>query len=293
MMHSIRSDVEPVDPSVVPIVVSILDRSLHFEVAIASLLVYDTIIAMDKEVRYFWNSPGSFVSLVYFSNRYIGVFSALVNIPFFTLHVNENFTDLISILLIDYILLMRVLALYEKKRTVVVCLRILFVLEGASMAGILLYTNIYEGVSVGGLAIDATACGVNRTIPQLWSPLFWSAPLVYGSILMILAIYKASKFWRLSAGFSNFSVVKILIEDQAVYFFVVLLCSVANIVADSPHVVLLNYAVIIVLNILSSTSLLCILGSRLLVHLKEAGERGFNEGTSYRTAVAMSDIAFS
>ncbi|KAI5119378.1 hypothetical protein M0805_001054 [Coniferiporia weirii] len=282
MMHSIRSDVEPVDPSVVPIVVSILDRSLHFEVAIASLLVYDTIIAMDKEVRYFWNSPGSFVSLVYFSNRYIGVFSALVNIPY-----------LISILLIDYILLMRVLALYEKKRTVVVCLRILFVLEGASMAGILLYTNIYEGVSVGGLAIDATACGVNRTIPQLWSPLFWSAPLVYGSILMILAIYKASKFWRLSAGFSNFSVVKILIEDQAVYFFVVLLCSVANIVADSPHVVLLNYAVIIVLNILSSTSLLCILGSRLLVHLKEAGERGFNEGTSYRTAVAMSDIAFS
>lgn len=29
-------------------------------------------------------------------------------------------------------------------------------------------------------------------------------------------------------------------------------------------------------------SLLCILGSHLLIHLKEAAEEGFNEGTSYR-----------
>lgn len=31
-----------------------------------------------------------------------------------------------------------------------------------------------------------------------------------------------------------------------------------------------------------NTSLLCVLGSRMFFHMKEAGERGVNEGTSYR-----------
>ncbi|KAH8106463.1 hypothetical protein DFH11DRAFT_1468308, partial [Phellopilus nigrolimitatus] len=43
---------------------------------------------------------------------------------------------------------------------------------------------------------------------------------------------------------------------------------------------------------LGSPSLLCVLGSHLLVHLKEAAERGANGGTSYRMKT-MSSIGFS
>jgi hypothetical protein len=42
--------------------------------------------------------------------------------------------------------------------------------------------------------------------------------MVYGVILMILAIYKATDFWRLSSGFKGFTLVKVLIVDQAIYF---------------------------------------------------------------------------
>ncbi|EJD00607.1 uncharacterized protein FOMMEDRAFT_159364 [Fomitiporia mediterranea MF3/22] len=37
------------------------------------------------------------------------------------------------------------------------------------------------------------------------------------------------------------------------------------------------------INAASSPTLLCVLGSHLLINLKEAGERGVNEGTDYRS----------
>lgn len=42
--------------------------------------------------------------------------------------------------------------------------------------------------------------------------------MVYGIILMALALFKAAEFWRMSAGFKGFNLVKVLIEDQAIYF---------------------------------------------------------------------------
>lgn len=42
--------------------------------------------------------------------------------------------------------------------------------------------------------------------------------MVYGIILMALALYKAAEFWRLSSGLKGFYLVKVLIIDQAIYF---------------------------------------------------------------------------
>ena len=35
---------------------------------------------------------------------------------------------------------------------------------------------------------------------------------------MVLALYKATEYWRISAGFKGFTLVKILLRDQALYF---------------------------------------------------------------------------
>lgn len=35
---------------------------------------------------------------------------------------------------------------------------------------------------------------------------------------MVLAIYKATEYWKVSAGFKGFILVRILIRDQVVYF---------------------------------------------------------------------------
>ena len=48
----------------------------------------------------------------------------------------------------------------------------------------------------------------------------------------------------------------------------------------------------VILGIIGSPSLLVVLGARLLVHLKEAGEKGANAGTSYRVDT-LSEMNFS
>ncbi|KAH8104861.1 hypothetical protein DFH11DRAFT_1760243 [Phellopilus nigrolimitatus] len=294
-MHSIRSDVEPVDSSLVPLFISEIDISRYTQVSILALLVYNTVITMDKEVKYFWaytylprgmkSSPRSFVSLIYFAvndiNRYIGIFGALSNI------VGLSFFWIPSL---ANILLMRVLALYQQDKRLAACLRALFGLEAAFMLGLLIHNNIYEEIVVGELAKGVTICSENRDPPKVWGALSWAAPMLYGTILMVLALYKAAKNWRETAGFSQFTLVKVLIQDQAIYFIMVIFVSVMEIMANQLFIT--NVLLSDLLGILGSPSLLCVLGSHLLVHLKEAGERSANGGTSDRMKT-MSSIAFS
>ncbi|KAH8106561.1 hypothetical protein DFH11DRAFT_1463405, partial [Phellopilus nigrolimitatus] len=276
------SDVEPVDPSLVPLLISDTSISLYTEVAILTLLVYNTVTTMDKEIKYFWNSPRSFVSLIYFANRYIGILGAMSSIVLSQFCTEQQLAhcreDLMTVLLIDYILLIRVLALYHQDKRLAACLRTLFGLEAAFLLGILIYSIIYEEskhiFAVGELAEGITLCGENRTTPKVWGALSWATPVLYGIILMVLALYKAAEHWREMGGFNQFTLVKVLIQDQAIYFIMVIFCSVMEIVSDQLNI--RNVLLADLLAILGSPSLLCIVGSHLLVHLKEAGERGAN-----------------
>ncbi|KAH8109814.1 hypothetical protein DFH11DRAFT_1809663, partial [Phellopilus nigrolimitatus] len=268
------SDVEPVDPSLVPLFVSELDISQYTGVAFLTLLVYNTIITMDKEIKYFWVSPRSFVSLIYFANRYIGILGTLSKIVCKSKCSWDALKDWMTILLIDYILLMRVLALYQQDKRLAACLRTLFGLEAAFGLGILIYSTIYEEIVVGELAKGVLFCGENRIPTKVWGTLSWAAPMLYALILMCLALYKAAEHWRETAGFSQFTLVKVLIQDQAIYFIMVIFVSIMEIVSDQLYIP--NALLSAILNCMGSPSLLCVLGSHLLVHLKEAGERGAN-----------------
>lgn len=42
--------------------------------------------------------------------------------------------------------------------------------------------------------------------------------MVYGVILMALALYRAAEYWRMSIGLKGFTLVKALIMDQVMYF---------------------------------------------------------------------------
>ena len=72
----------------------------------------------------------------------------------------------------------------------------------------------------------------------------------------------------------------------------VLVCSVINIIEFSVFVekVFLSDAMATI----GTSSFLSILGSRLLVNLREAGELGLNKGTNYRLDhLATGDISFA
>ena len=68
-------------------------------------------------------------------------------------------------------------------------------------------------------------------------------------------------------------------------------CCVVNIVAAVAEISTLAFYI---LYVAGSPTLLCILGRHLLINLKEAGEKGFNEGTNYwPTHVSTMDFARS
>ncbi|KAH8111738.1 hypothetical protein DFH11DRAFT_1611591 [Phellopilus nigrolimitatus] len=213
------------------------------------------------------------------------------------------------LLLIDYILLMRVLALYHQGKStpdttntmgtyhsidkkLAACLRagdpgvaaLHFTL------GIFIYGKLREEIVVGRLADAVTICGVDGNLPNMWGAISWTVPMVWAITLMVLALCKAAEFWRISAGFKDFSLVKVLMQDQAVHFILVIFCSIINIISDQLQIS--NDFLAGIIGISGSPSFLCVVGSRLLVHLKEAGERGLNGGTSYRMGTITS-IEFS
>ncbi|KAL5513704.1 hypothetical protein ACEPAH_4103 [Sanghuangporus vaninii] len=296
-MLSVRSvETRLLDSAVVPVVFSELRFAEYFQFAIVTVLVYDTITCLDKEIKHFWKHPRSLVSIIYFANRYIGLFSAIAYVwlsisDFIELTTGTYWTkDWITINLIDYIFVMRVLALYSKDKLLTILLRSLFAIEAAAMFGILAYVQIFNGTALGVFGTNFAVCQSVRSVKPIFFIFAWGIPLFFECFLMILALYKGASFWSMSQGFSGFNLVKVLLVDQAIYFMIAIFCNVAMIISDTttdPHVVSK-----VILGILGSPSLLVVLGARLLVHLKEAGEKGVNEGTSYRVET-LGEIEFA
>ncbi|THH04364.1 hypothetical protein EW145_g5573 [Phellinidium pouzarii] len=194
-----------------------------------------------------------------------------------------------TLLLVDYILYIRTIAFYSQNKKLVVILGIAFAFEAILMLVSSIYSLIYEKIDYFGLAEGLTMCGLQRDVPKIWPNLFWTAPLAFESVLMILALYKAAEFWKTKKGFSEFDLVKVLIQEQVIYFLLVIACSATKITALTISTNLLSATVLF--EVLGSANLLCVLGSWLLVHLKEAVERDTNGGQSYRLD-AVSDIIF-
>ncbi|KAH8115980.1 hypothetical protein DFH11DRAFT_1251735 [Phellopilus nigrolimitatus] len=61
-----------------------IKQASYCRIAASSLLVYDTIITLGKEVKYFWcsyqSSSRKRFSWIFFLNRYVGLFGAIVDI---------------------------------------------------------------------------------------------------------------------------------------------------------------------------------------------------------------------
>ncbi|KAL5524819.1 hypothetical protein ACEPAF_9965 [Sanghuangporus sanghuang] len=226
---SARTDVEYIDPSLVPLWVLEDNIAQFFQVAIVTVLVYDAVITLDKEVKYFWKFPWNMVTFVYFMIRYAGILGAVAALFCNFSGWTKNAANWITIISVDYILMIRVLALYSQDKRLTIVLNALLTLEAIAKFALFIYLNVLERIAIFGLAKDVTFCGTNASFSLPAAIIDWVIPLVYGLILLVLALYKAAEYWRLSAGFKGFTLVKVLIQDQVMYFALVIACCVFNI----------------------------------------------------------------
>ncbi|KAI5116272.1 hypothetical protein M0805_002618 [Coniferiporia weirii] len=264
----------------------------------STLLAYDILITMDKEVKYFWKTPFTPISFLYFLNRYTGLLEALVDVRCGFVSWFFQISSWISILAVDVILLIRVLALYERSQKLTMCLSSLLVVEAAVMLWCLVRIQLDIGIDISirtsfaGIG-NATECGISVDMPRLMFVLYWIPPTVFELVLLVLSVRKGAEFWRETAGLNGFKLIRVLIRDQVVYFALILACGVANVI-----LIYVDEGVMTAGTIFTNATAPCILGSRILVNLREAAGRnvyasGRSRSGSESGAIDLGDMRFA
>ncbi|KZT00706.1 uncharacterized protein LAESUDRAFT_764378 [Laetiporus sulphureus 93-53] len=267
---------EVLSPDEVPDQVQGNQTGIYVSVVLATLVSYDAICTFDKEVRYFWNG----CTLGMTKTVFFLVCASTSNSPEKSSHHallignvsqwGKDFSYWVTIIAIDYILMIRVLALYH---------------NGLSP---LMFLRNFPKFGLLGLTPSITSCSYFAPGNEDTYILDWTIPLAYEALLLALALYKATKFWK-SNGLHGSRLVWVLIKDQAVYFALAISCSVLYIVDD---IVLMSPTLTSVIQAMGSPTLLCILGSRMFFNLKEAAGHGINVGTNWSSYSHGTDDVF-
>ncbi|KAL5498821.1 hypothetical protein ACEPAH_2176 [Sanghuangporus vaninii] len=278
-----------------------------FGAAFATILFYDIVIKVDQEVKYFWRYPLRPVSFLYFSTRFCGIVGAssailysmnnemapLCKIRILCIAVHSNMADYkvnsatgqSKCASASYTLLLRVLALYRQDRRIALYLRVLFSLQAIGRLALVVYEVKDADPIASRLNGDHVICLLQRVQDPGWNTATWIVLLLYGVILMALACYKALKYW---ASFrQSTTLLRVLIEDQVIYFSMTIICAVMNLIAGylGPTAYLDNI-------VLGLPSLLSVVAAYMLIHLKEVGAKGTGEDAGYGTH-SLSAIEFA
>ncbi|PAV16748.1 hypothetical protein PNOK_0836800 [Pyrrhoderma noxium] len=204
----------------------------------------------------------------------------------------------ITIVIVDYIFAIRVLAFWTQFRKLEVFLKCLIAAEGLLRIVIIIKEEVernsktFASDIIPGMTICVEAASQFR---QSWivTLVDWVFVFCVGLTLTALVIYKAAEFWRLSAGFRGFHLVRVIVRDQGVYYFLVVCCGILSIINHTlPLTKPLAQATLGGMGN-ASIILLSLLGSRLVFNLKEAAEIGVNEGTNYRHNATTSEMNFT
>ncbi|KAL5528839.1 hypothetical protein ACEPAG_4813 [Sanghuangporus baumii] len=287
-----------ISPSMVSTFVKDFTISQYFQGATMTCLVYDTLITLDREllgetllVR-LKTSPKKHVSIVYFMNRYSGIFGEIARIVCKFAMWTRVTSDLLTIILIDYILMIRVIALYSRAKFLTLVLQILLVVEAILMLGMMVHISLAEGLTVKTLAKGLAVCGETNNVVG-FGIAWWSIPMVYSAILFLLALYKAIVYWKGNRGFEGSTLIRVLIQDQIIYFLLAITCNFLNVLEFKLRVS--NGLLSALLDTLGSPAFLCIFGSRMLLNLKEAAEKDnySTDQNEFTRETEMSEIRFS
>ncbi|OCB86504.1 hypothetical protein A7U60_g6399 [Sanghuangporus baumii] len=272
-MLALRFDTQEMDPRRES--TSAFQTSL-FCVAFTTVLFYDIVIKVDQEVKYFWRYPLRPVSFLYFSTRFCGILGASSGILY---SMNNEITPLCKIRMLctavhsnmdDYKVN---LATGRPKCANAPCLPL-------STATGRLALVVYEVKDANPIASrlngDYVICLLQRVQDPGWNTATWIVLLLYGVILMALALYKTLKYWESVR--QSTALLRVLIEDQMIYFSMTIICAVMNLIAGY-----LGHSAYLDNIVLGLPSLLSAIGAHMLIHLKEVGAKGTGEDASYRT----------
>ncbi|EJD04991.1 uncharacterized protein FOMMEDRAFT_27258 [Fomitiporia mediterranea MF3/22] len=170
---------------------------------------------MDNEIYFFWDNTFSVTNLVFvLSLHFMSIHSCIFS------QWGINLLDWIILICMDY----------RKSRTTTRLLFAMLVIDGTVTLGVVIDGLIVEKVSAFALPGNISQCGIQATAPVVQKYLYWGIVLIYQTIAVGLASYKAM-YLRKTLGFRGIQLVNTIITDQNIYITFVLACSITNIFA--------------------------------------------------------------
>lgn len=169
--------------------------------------------------------------------------------------------------------MLRVLALWHNSKMLSTILHILIICEAVSKTALSFAANIVDEPQSFVLARGVALCGtLDYQLKHALSLQLvdWVINASVGFVLLVLALYKAIDHWKLS-GIKKSSLINIMIEDQITYYILVLFCSAMNFANERVRSTELSVRNSI-FSLIGNPGLLCLLGSRMFLNLKEVAE---------------------
>ncbi|KAI0260278.1 hypothetical protein BC834DRAFT_1044681 [Gloeopeniophorella convolvens] len=247
-----------------------LNLNYLFNIVPLVVLYYDYALTFAREVELFWPHRARLngISIVFFLNRYVSIVG---HIPIAVSTVTQNaaevcerihkyneYFEVILQLLVAALCAMRVYALYNKNR---------YILLGF---GVIMCTTLIVGcTAIATEAGDAVTrvsytsirgCNSNLALSDeggQFLAIAWSGVLVFDIIIFGLTLYKAFK-----VGY-NVPLIRVLVRDGSLYFFVLFFVNLANILTLLLAPTLLKDSATAFTNVFSTT-----LVSRLMLNLR-------------------------
>ncbi|KDQ58851.1 hypothetical protein JAAARDRAFT_192431 [Jaapia argillacea MUCL 33604] len=276
------------------------------------LTIYDHSILFDHEVELIWKRPGIIAKIFFFLTRYCGdAIVVAILIPFLTEATSDSvsvssypssicssfgvlpplcsytsslskrwlnpqvsghfrfllqiWVTIIPAWVVQVIMQFRVYALYNRAKWVLVLTFTCFIIE---LATVIVFLASYQNVQVTLIQLGAWSnCVVTEMPADAVGP--WLSAMAFEGILFFLALYKTVvHLLRLHYPWTRNSVTQVLLRDHIFYFFVVFSIYCLTVLAWYTFP-------IIWIEIFSNLNVaaICILGSRLLLNIREASYR--------------------
>ncbi|KAF7299852.1 hypothetical protein HMN09_00992200 [Mycena chlorophos] len=205
-----------------------------------TLLFYDYFITLEAEVTRFWQRgrKTTLASTLFFTNRYIALLGNFpVIVMYFCCHQLETFHEFylcFTQFLTAAILCLRTWAIYGRTRKMgIFLLALVFTTLALALFGTL--HSLHAPDKVGSQSIYIGCVSPKGQIQSIGFLIAWGALAMFDCIIFALTMYwtwghfKGMMGAKISRQHRGLSAVRILLRDGTVYFVVIILFNIANI----------------------------------------------------------------
>ncbi|KAF8553298.1 hypothetical protein OG21DRAFT_1497777 [Imleria badia] len=223
-----------------------LQQNDYVSLAIVTAVGYDYVLTFSNEMEYIWTKPWTWVSTLFILVRYVGLYnlitSSLVGSSFVTvakvcqmIYIINGWTFLFFLGAADFVMMLRVWAMYNRSRPIFGPLLFLFSLEIIfSIITIAIDSNPKNLPAVTIQILDISFCYLETTAP-IWIKVTTILQITHGGVMCTLAIfqfvrqslqmYRATKQWQLNRYMS------LLVKQGILYFIAVFLFTIINVLS--------------------------------------------------------------